>query len=191
MARDKKRIEILKAAGKVFYSKGFEGTKIEDVAREAGIGKGTVYEYFESKQELFEEMVAYNGELYIQNIKNTLDAGGTFQEKFLALAKYQTRLVKNHMTVFKNMACSKIMAREMGAIFLEHNEKVAEVLKNIAIEAVNKGELRSDVDPEIVASVIFGTVNQYCGKKVLFYNVQPEDIDYDKVVDTILRGIEA
>lgn len=189
MAKEERKIEILKAASRVFYYKGFEGTKIGDVAKEAGIGKGTVYEYFESKQQLFNEMVAYNRELHIQNINNTLKTGGDFRDKFIALARYQAQLVREHVAVFHNIACSKIIAREMGALFLEQNIRVADILKEHVIEGIKKGELRSDLDPDIAAALMMGIITQYCSKKVAFYNVLPEDMDYNKIVDTVLRGI--
>ena len=50
-----KRQEILKAAMTVFARKGVAGTKMTDVAESAGIGKGTIYEYFKSKEEIFSE----------------------------------------------------------------------------------------------------------------------------------------
>jgi len=60
--REEKRKEILRAARKVFARRGFAPAKVIDVAQAAGIGKGTVYEYFGSKDEIFlalyEEMKA-------------------------------------------------------------------------------------------------------------------------------------
>lgn len=188
-AKEERRIEILQAAGRVFYLKGFEGTKIEDVAREAGIGKGTVYEYFDSKQQLFDEMVSYTREQHLNNIKVTLQAEGTFRDKFLALARYQTEMVSRHIHVFNAMACSKVMAREMGALFLEQNIRVGEIMKRLVMEAITKDELRSDINPELAAAVIMGTVNQYCNKKVIFFNVRPEEMDYEQLVDIVMRGI--
>ena len=49
--------EILDAALTVFGESGFARAKIEDVARLAGVSKGTVYLYFDSKEALFREMV--------------------------------------------------------------------------------------------------------------------------------------
>ncbi|MFQ6615311.1 MAG: TetR/AcrR family transcriptional regulator [Fidelibacterota bacterium] len=48
-----KRASIINAAIRVFAHKGLEKGKIADVAKEAGIGKGTVYEYFTSKEDIF------------------------------------------------------------------------------------------------------------------------------------------
>ncbi|RNC62810.1 MAG: HTH-type transcriptional regulator TtgR [Candidatus Dichloromethanomonas elyunquensis] len=191
MAREEKKTVILQAASRVFYVKGFEGTKIDDVAKEAGIGKGTVYEYFASKQQLFEETVAFHRNLHLSQIKRTLEEGRTFREKFIAMAKYQTETVKKHLYVFNAMTCSRIMAREMGALILEQNIRVGEILKERLIDAVKNGELRSDIDPDIAAAVIMGTVNQYCGKKVVFFNIEPEDVDFEKMADTVLKGIGA
>jgi len=49
--------EILEAAKHVFGESGYAGTKLEDVARLAGVSKGTLYLYFDSKEALFREMV--------------------------------------------------------------------------------------------------------------------------------------
>ena len=51
--KSKKRQLIMEAALQVFVEHGYEKTKIIDVARTAGIGKGTVYEYLKSKEALF------------------------------------------------------------------------------------------------------------------------------------------
>lgn len=49
--------EIIEAAAKVFGEHGFARARLEDVARQAGVSKGTVYLYFDSKETLFREMV--------------------------------------------------------------------------------------------------------------------------------------
>ena len=52
-----KRQLIMEAGLKIFSQKGFHKTKIEEIAQEAGIGKGTVYEYFAGKEQLFQEIL--------------------------------------------------------------------------------------------------------------------------------------
>lgn len=189
MAREQKKIDILRAASRVFYLQGFEGTKIEDIAKEAGIGKGTVYEYFQSKQELFDEAISYNREMYIEDIQRALTLDGTFRDKFIALAKYQTHLVKKHINIFNMMCTSKIMAREMGALMLEQNIRVADILGDLVKKAVVQGELRQDINPEIAAAVMIGTINQYSSKKVIFSDAEPQDIDYEEMANIIFKGI--
>lgn len=51
--KDARRIEILRAASRVFAKKGFVAAKISDIAREAGLSHGLVYHYFENKDAIF------------------------------------------------------------------------------------------------------------------------------------------
>src|SRR5512142_2651853 len=54
--KDARPAEILDAALAVFAQKGFAATKLDDIAAKAGITKGTIYLYFDSKQALFEAL---------------------------------------------------------------------------------------------------------------------------------------
>ena len=52
-----KRRQIMEGARQVFLSGGFDGASMNDVARAAGVSKGTLYAYFNSKDELFEAII--------------------------------------------------------------------------------------------------------------------------------------
>ncbi len=69
--KDEKRRLIAKAAARVFGEKGFETTRMEDVARAAYVGKGTLYEYFRNKEELLQGSFA----VFVQDIERDLLAG--------------------------------------------------------------------------------------------------------------------
>ena len=70
LSRDEKKTLIIRAAAGVFAEKGFVKTLMAEVAAAAGIGKGTVYEYFRSKDDLF--FAVY--ESVIQESSGTADA---------------------------------------------------------------------------------------------------------------------
>jgi AcrR family transcriptional regulator len=52
-----KRRQILDGARAVFFASGFDGASMNDIARSAGVSKGTLYAYFESKEDLFKEII--------------------------------------------------------------------------------------------------------------------------------------
>ena len=56
-SRREKRNRILDEAGKLFVRDGIDATKIIDIARASGVAKGTVYEYFDSKNEIVIEWI--------------------------------------------------------------------------------------------------------------------------------------
>ena len=53
----RKRRQILDGAHRIFMRQGFDATSMGDIAREAGVSKGTLYVYFDSKERLFHELV--------------------------------------------------------------------------------------------------------------------------------------
>lgn len=71
--KDAKRRELVTAATVIFSREGFAATRMADVARQAGVGKGTVYEYFDTKWDLFwavcEGLVPWpdNGDVFIED----------------------------------------------------------------------------------------------------------------------------
>ncbi|WP_240314969.1 TetR/AcrR family transcriptional regulator [Chromobacterium haemolyticum] len=58
--KDARPSEILDAALTLFVEKGFSATKMEDIARAAGVTKGTPYLYFQNKEEIFKAMVRHH-----------------------------------------------------------------------------------------------------------------------------------
>ena len=72
--KDARPPEILDAALAVFAQKGFAATRLDDVAAKAGITKGTIYFYFDSKQALFEALARQSVGAQIEQIKAQLAA---------------------------------------------------------------------------------------------------------------------
>lgn len=56
--KDARPAEIIEAALDLFVANGFKGTRLDEVARKAGVSKGTVYLYFESKEALFRAVIS-------------------------------------------------------------------------------------------------------------------------------------
>jgi TetR/AcrR family fatty acid metabolism transcriptional regulator len=69
--KEAKKIEIIHAAVKVFSEKGMVKAKMVDIASEAGIGKGTIYEYFRSKEEIFTS----GFQMFFEGMQNTIETG--------------------------------------------------------------------------------------------------------------------
>ncbi len=65
MKKEKRKL-ILESAKSQFEEKGYHGAKISEIAKHAGIGKGTVYEYFDSKQSIFEELIVMYIDMYFE-----------------------------------------------------------------------------------------------------------------------------
>lgn len=68
-----KREQIIEGAKRVFMSVGFDAASMNDITREAGVSKGTIYVYFENKEDLFGALIERERNRVVQNIKHALD----------------------------------------------------------------------------------------------------------------------
>lgn len=71
--REENRRRILDAARQVFFEQGFEAANLDDVARIAGLAKGTIYRYFENKAELYVAVLARNADVFVERMQKTVD----------------------------------------------------------------------------------------------------------------------
>lgn len=148
--------EILDAALTVFISKGFAGTKLDDVAAAAGISKGLLYRYFDNKAELFKDVIR-------QTLGTTIrDVGDRARASDSALAALDMFL--NQMIAVasdaRRSAIPKLVISESGnfpelAVFYLA-EVIGPGLKQLAglvRRGTESGEFRK-VDPELAARSI-------------------------------------
>ncbi len=77
------RAEILKAAERVFQKWGSNKTTMEDIAREAGKGKSTLYYYYQSKEEIFDAVVRIEFERILQKAKAMAQETETAKERLI------------------------------------------------------------------------------------------------------------
>ena len=90
-----KRDQILDGADAVFLRSGFDAASMNDITREAGVSKSTVYVYFSSKEELFEALVARQRERLFVEVWQQLDLPGNPAE---VLTRYGTVLARTLCT---------------------------------------------------------------------------------------------
>ena len=63
--KNQKKNDILSAAKSLFKEKGFHNTKMDEIAANAGVGKGTLYEYYKNKQDIFDEACIEIGRAHV------------------------------------------------------------------------------------------------------------------------------
>ena len=138
-----KRAQIIEGARRVFIDKGFEAASMNDITREAGVSKGTIYVYFANKEELFEALIEEERGTIFKNMYDMLDRADDLRQtlvkfgKVLSMKITSARVIQAQRTVIG--ASDRIP--DMGARFYERgpkrgHDKVMEFL-NAAIELWN------------------------------------------------------
>jgi len=152
---------IIGAATKVFARKGFFHAKVSDIAKEAQVADGTIYLYFENKDDilisLFEEQMKAVLDNMVQQISEENDAINKI-EKF---ALTHLRLIEHN----KNMAeiiqvelrqSSKFMKEYKNEKFMQYLNLISDVIR----EGQEQGVFRKDIIPDIAKRAFFGALDE-------------------------------
>ncbi len=198
MSREKgKREQILKAAIEVFGSKGFHTANIIDIAEKAGIGKGTIYEYFESKNSLFIEAIRYKTQIYLEKMECHINKYNSFYDKINAFIDFQRIVIKenfNFADVFiKNHEDTFLTAddkKEACDLMIKARKKVIEILADILDPKREKSDL-CVTDEEFTADIFYEMVTR-CGIRAIAMNLSEKQIacEKEKLRDLFFNGVK-
>lgn len=99
--REQKKLKIIGSAFNVLMLKGYMDTKMSDIAEEAGIGKGTIYEYFSSKEELVAATVETMVSMTQNNVLEILDTIEDPEEKVRRFIRMRAEFFTEISVIFR------------------------------------------------------------------------------------------
>ncbi|MEW9123188.1 MAG: TetR/AcrR family transcriptional regulator [Thermotaleaceae bacterium] len=186
-----RRMDILQAALHIFSKKGYHNAKIEDIAMEAGIAKGTIYQYFSSKQDLFQQMFRHGVERYGQSLQEIATNESHIRDKLLALAQSHGKFLEEHIGMSEIMPKeSKLMSKEMRCWVLEQRDHAFSSLEEMIEQGIALGEVREDTDKGVAVLAIIGSLFAYYEKESRNKEMKFEEISPMPWVDFILRALQ-
>lgn len=160
--KDARPQELLAAALDLFVDRGFAATRLEDVARAAGVSKGTLYLYFENKQELFKAVVRDTIVQAIGQAEDDLAAAENMPSEELLRVMLMRWWEQVGATRVAGLA--KLMMAESGNfpdLVKFYGEEVIDrgnaLLVKILERGVQRGEFRP-VDPHVMVHVLTAPV---------------------------------
>lgn len=185
----KRKEQIIYAAMNVFSKNGFENSKMETIALEAGIGKGTIYGYFSSKKQLFEEMIYFNLEEYKKELSKIIKEENSFSEKLERLFRYHTKFIDQNLDIFQLMNSGKILSESMKNRLIKEQDKFLELVEEMIETSINSGEINKNTDKETTALCLLGGINFFASKRIFIDKMDIDNIDSKVLVDIFMKGI--
>ena len=153
-----RRVQILAAARHVFTQKGYQGATMSDVAAAAGLGKGTLYWYWRSKEDLLHELMLEVHARIETGISDALTGPGTIGEKMqLAFESRATLFLEDPglMRLVRTVLLSN--EENLRVRFAAERRSLGNrmlALSQLAIEAAQaRGEVPADLDARMAAQV--------------------------------------
>jgi len=186
--KNQKRQDIIQAAMALFMDKGFQNTKMEDIAIDAGVGKGTLYEYFENKQDIFDEACIEYVDVIIDNIRYVSNMDDTFNNKLLILFNGKLKMESDFddMSIDNILSSKNIISEEtIKKIILKISEMYG-LICDIIDQGKEEGVVKKSIKSEITACMIMGTMGEYL--RLISHKKENEIKGDDVIFDLLYNG---
>jgi len=181
-----KRTKILEAALHLFSRNGYHRTRMREIAEHAGVGKGTIYEYFESKEDLFTSLITYlfktMDEYVLQKIKPDMDASSKIKA-----------LITGYLELLENMPEEAIMVVTefwsegiRGHIkfdFRDMYRKYLKIIQEILEEGIKNEEFKGTVNTENLSRSLLAFMDGILFHAMLFN----EEMNLKKIAEDFLN----
>lgn len=182
---EEKSQTIVDAASRVFLAREFHEVSVDDVAAEAGAGKGTIYRYFPTKEELFFVSVLYGLDALHESLIKGKREGTAPRDRLELIARELLKFAWNRRDLLMTLQRDEKLFLRRGAEFLQRRQKIVALIAETIEAGVARGDFRP-IDPTAGAEVFLGML-----RGLNLYR-RPGDLPEDLVrtaIDMLVNGI--
>ncbi len=160
--KEQRRQDIIDAAEKVFFSKGIIESTMDDVAEQAELSKGTLYLYFQSKDELYFAVTKRGLDILTDMFKKAAKKEKRGIDKIHAIGKAYYAFSKKYPDYFQAMIYYDSRTcdfDDMSPMAIDCEKQGLNTLgfcADVLREGIEDGSIRSDIDPFKVAVILWG-----------------------------------
>jgi AcrR family transcriptional regulator len=194
VASEHRRSAILQAARTVFARQGYAETVVEDIANEASLGKGTLYLYVPSKEQIYLAALLEEARQLDADSRAAMSAAGSWREKLAAYLLVRVHYFEAHqdflriyMTEFRGMC---MQGKPLSAEFIHLTTAGEAQLAQIFAGAAGRGEIRP-IDPELAALTVSDITRGLMERQLRTWGRPVGPADAAFAVDALCRSFEA
>jgi AcrR family transcriptional regulator len=182
-----RRTQIIKAAMKLFAQKGYHATSMQEIAENSGLAKGSLYNYFKSKEEIALSIFSYHYEQLFEKIAQIAkDETLSAKEKFIRQLEVQIKEFYNH---------KEFIQMQMTEQAVKVNDDVHKLVFRIRAETLNwYSSAITDIYGERVKTFALDCATMLNGmlKEYLFYiAIDKKEINLDKLASFLIKRLDA
>ena len=193
IAQEERRRQILDAAVRVFARSGYHGSRVGDIAEEAGVAHGLLYHYFPSKEAVLQTIFRENWGALIERFRAVEVADEPAPEKLEGIAKILLRTWRNDPDLVTVMVREVARSQQLQGQVEEVREAFV-IVQRVIEEGQATGAFRPDLDARLASWVVYGGLEEVLTGWVLGQLPAGED-EVAKAertaIDLALRGLSA
>ena len=178
------RLRLIRSAAKSFASQGIKGANINLISVGAGLGKGTVYNYFDSKRDLFLAVLEWAGGRLEARLDQLNGDSAEIQPQLKELAKALLGFYQSQSDL------AKLLIRSAASHQVEHQQALVRAFepllsrfREVLEEGLKRGELKTDLDPFLSAITLWGMINH---QAAFHWLVSTRPLDPDGVAELVM-----
>ena len=153
-----KRERILRAAAELFASKDYHRVLIDEVARRAEVGKGTVYRYFQTKEDLFVAVLSYAVDLATERLRAKIERASDPVEQLRVACKQAVRFFRENGHLFHVLNHAKALRCARGRKDLnEKREALRHFVEDILVDGREDGVFDL-ADAAFASTILWGMI---------------------------------
>ena len=154
-----KRKRILDAAVRVFAEHGYHGSRVGDIAEDAGVAHGLLYHYFASKDDVLQTIFVENWGELVARFRAVEAADEPAPEKLEGIAKILLRTWRNDPALVTVMVREVARSRHIQDQVLEVREAFA-IVQRVIEQGQRDGSFRRDVDARLASWLLYGGLEE-------------------------------
>ena len=159
IAQEERRRQILAAAVRVFARSGYHGSRVGDIAEEAGVAHGLLYHYFSSKEEVLQTVFRENWGELIARFRAVEEADEPAREKLESIAKILLRTWRNDPDLVNVMVREVARSQQLQGQVEEIREAFS-IVQRVIEGGQAAGAFRSDLDARLASWVVYGGLEE-------------------------------
>jgi TetR/AcrR family acrAB operon transcriptional repressor len=189
--KDKKRRAIAVACTELLLEKGIKNLTITEIAKTAGIGKGTVYDYFGNKEEIVFEIIRNFIEKHHQNLLSQSDKKTTAKQKIYYLFDFflsEHKPYEKHLEVYREYLSVTLSSKFSPMI--EFNRECSGFVRNILEDIIEEGIAKGEIT-ETSRNLVDGIMKAERGYMIIAW-AEDRDLkqEFKKYIDSLFDLIE-
>jgi TetR/AcrR family fatty acid metabolism transcriptional regulator len=185
-----KRERILRAAVDVFAQNGYFNAKVSEVARSAGVADGTIYLYFDGKEDLLVTIFREHTRNYLQSLERDLSTISRPEDRLrVAIRHHMETLGRDRALAIVSQVELRHSLKFMSLLSQQEVADYLNILRKIVEHGQTEGVFRRNLHPTLVAKAVFGVLDEMVTSWILSEKDYALVDQAEQVADLILTGL--
>lgn len=185
-----KRERILRAAVDVFARNGYFNAKVTDIAKAAGVADGTIYLYFDGKEDLLITIFREYTRNYLHELEKRLAGVNRAEERIrITIAHHLETLGRDRSLAVVSQVELRHSLKFMSLLSQQEVADYLNMLRKVVEQGQSEGVFRRNLHPQLVAKSVFGILDEMVTSWILSEKEYELAEQAEPIADFVLNGL--